>query len=73
MDANIAHVHACVLATDAFGYSKLIVTFDGIAPGLLDRIDWAWIESVVGPAKPNNLGDIGDVTDFAKRVLAGLA
>ena len=68
-----ASIHECGLATEALVNSKLIATFDGLDPGLFDRTDWAWIESVVGPAKPNNLRDIADVTGFARRVLAGLA
>ncbi len=65
--------HACALAADAFACSKLIATFEGLDPGLLDRIDWAWIESAVEPAESRDLRVLGDVTGFAKRVLAALA
>ena len=65
--------HACELATDALACSKLIATFEGLDPGVLDRIDWAWIESIVGPAKANDLRDVTDVTGFARRALGELA
>ncbi|UYV13496.1 MAG: helix-turn-helix domain-containing protein [Phycisphaera sp.] len=57
------------LAAEALARSKLIAMLEGIDPGLLDRIDWAWVESTVTPRAITELQDAGDVSGLARRVL----
>lgn len=75
LEANPDHAHRSEhrLAAECLAHSKLIATLNGIDPGLLDRRDWAWVESVVRPATATSLADSGDVAGFAERVLAALA
>ncbi|MFI4882231.1 MAG: hypothetical protein ACIAQU_06560 [Phycisphaerales bacterium JB064] len=59
----------CPLAAECLARSRLISTLEGMDPGLLDRIDWAWMESTLRQAPVNGLGTTSNVAGLAGLVL----
>lgn len=57
------------LAAECLAQSRLIATLEGMDPGLLDRIDWAWAESTLRQAPVNGLGTTINVADLTGFVL----
>ncbi len=67
--STLTSIHDCAMANEALAHSKLIAKLDGLDPGILDRTDWAWIESVVGPAKPENFHGLAHIKGVAEQVV----